>query len=193
MEDILAKADAMPSASELQTRSEADGAYQPKGSYLTEGSLSPYATVAALEAIAQSVDNIAASLQALQSRFDTLLGDGDVSAVIDTFAEMEAFLTGVTNTQTLTGMLADLRADIVGRIPTGTAAQSSLDSVASRVTALEASAAAHDSGISTLETAMARRPALPDSTETGAIYAVKNGAYVCLCDPDEQLLADTRG
>ena len=41
MEDILAKADAMPSALELQTRSEADAAYQPKGSYLTARGFPP--------------------------------------------------------------------------------------------------------------------------------------------------------
>lgn len=40
----------------------------------------------------------------INGRLDTILGDG-ASSAIDTFNEIEAFLTGITDTQTLTGML----------------------------------------------------------------------------------------
>lgn len=196
--ELLAKIGNMPEISEILTRQHAENSYQPKGdyqpsgSYLTESALVPYATVAALEALTQAVEALQTSISALENRFNTLLGDGDVSAVIDSFAEMEAFLSGITNAQTLTGMLSDMRAEIVALIPTGTAKQSDLASVSGRVTTLETSSASHDSGIEMLQAAMAKRPALPDSTEQGAIYAVKNGAYVCLVDADEQLISTAR-
>ena len=40
----------------------------------------------------------------INGRLDTILGDG-ASSAIDTFNEIEAFLTGITDTQTLTGLL----------------------------------------------------------------------------------------
>lgn len=52
-------------------------------------------------------------LNALKSRLDTLVGSGDVTAVIDTFQEIENFLQGITNTQTLTGLLQEMKSEIV--------------------------------------------------------------------------------
>ena len=43
-------------------------------------------------------------ITAVNGRLDTILGDG-ASTAIDTFNEIEAFLTGITDTQTLTGLL----------------------------------------------------------------------------------------
>lgn len=43
-------------------------------------------------------------ITAVSGRLDTILGDG-ASTAIDTFNEIEAFLAGVTDTQTLTGLL----------------------------------------------------------------------------------------
>ncbi|MDE7180699.1 MAG: pyocin knob domain-containing protein, partial [Muribaculaceae bacterium] len=59
-----------------------------------------------------------AAVDAINTRLSTLVGEKDVTKVIDTFNEMEAFLAGITNTQTLTGMLADLKADILAQLPT---------------------------------------------------------------------------
>lgn len=173
---LLAKADNLPAPSDI----------------LTPNALTSYATVAALELLAQTVTQLQTQLSALKARFETLLGEGDVSSVIDTFSEMEAFLAGVTNAETLTGLMAQQRAEIVAMIPTGVAAQSAVDMVKTRVDALETSSATHDSGIATLQTAIDKRPALPEASTSNAIYAVKNGAYVCLCDPTEQLISTTK-
>lgn len=54
---------------------------------------------------------IQAKLTTLEQRLDTILGDG-ASSAIDTFNEIEAFLQGITDTETLTGLLADLKAEI---------------------------------------------------------------------------------
>ena len=43
-------------------------------------------------------------ITAINGRLDTILGDG-ASSAIDTFNEIEAFLAGITDTQTLTGLL----------------------------------------------------------------------------------------
>lgn len=55
----------------------------------------------------------------INNRMDTLLG-GSASTAIDTFHEIESFLQGITDTQTLTGLLNDLREEIVALIPTKT-------------------------------------------------------------------------
>lgn len=47
---------------------------------------------------------VRALITAINGRLDTILGDG-ASTAIDTFNEIEAFLTGITDTQTLTGLL----------------------------------------------------------------------------------------
>lgn len=161
---LLAKVSGMPSASDV----------------LTPSALAPYATVAAVEMLAQAVEGLRSELAGLKGRFETLLGQGDVSGVIDTFAEMEAFLAGVTNAETLTGLMAQQRAEIVALIPTGVASQSSLDMVNAKVGALEISSASHDSGIASLQTAMAKRPALPENMEEGMDYVITNGAYAPL-------------
>lgn len=54
-----------------------------------------------------------AKIEALKSRLDTLLGSGDVTDVIDTYKEIEDFLQGITNTQTLTGLLQEMKSEIV--------------------------------------------------------------------------------
>ncbi len=53
------------------------------------------------------------AVNALKGEIDTILGDGATSA-IDTFNEIEAFLTGITDTQTLTGLLQQLKSTITG-------------------------------------------------------------------------------
>lgn len=52
-------------------------------------------------------------LEALKSRLDILVGSDDVTSVIDTFQEIETFLQGITNTQTLTGLLQEMKSDII--------------------------------------------------------------------------------
>lgn len=51
-------------------------------------------------------------LNALKSRLDTILDEDNTTAVIDTFQEIEAFLQGVTNTETLTGLLQEMKQEI---------------------------------------------------------------------------------
>ena len=60
---------------------------------------------------------VVASIAAVNSRLDTLIGTS-ASEAIDTFQEIEAFLLGITDTKTLTGLLSDLKAEIVAIIPT---------------------------------------------------------------------------
>lgn len=60
---------------------------------------------------------VVASIAAVNSRLDTLIGTS-ASEAIDTFQEIEAFLQGITDTKTLTGLLSDLKAEIVAIIPT---------------------------------------------------------------------------
>ncbi len=194
LSELLANVGALPAAGDLVTRQDVARDYQPKGDYLTKHqSLADYATVAALQTVSAALGKLQTLHDALLARFETLIGDsGNVSAVIDSYREMEAFLAGVTNQQTLTGMLSDMRADIVGLIPTGTASQSDLDALVARVATLEGKATAQETTVSTLQTDLAKRPAVPSSAVTGTVYAVKDGAYVAICDPTEQLLSAKR-
>ena len=52
-------------------------------------------------------------IEGLKGRLDTILDDDNVTIVIDTFQEIEKFLQGITNTQTLTGLLQEMKDDIV--------------------------------------------------------------------------------
>lgn len=71
-----------------------------------------------LDSLANYDDSVVlASIAAINSRIDTLLGSS-ASSAIDTFREIEAFLTGITDTDTLTGLLADLKTEITTLIPT---------------------------------------------------------------------------
>ncbi len=56
---------------------------------------------------------------ALKGRLDTLIG-GSAGSAIDTFREIEAFLQGITDTETLSGLMSDLRTDIISLIPSRT-------------------------------------------------------------------------
>lgn len=58
-------------------------------------------------------------IASIKADIDTLLGDG-ASDAIDTFHEIELFLQGITDKETLTGLLNDLRAEITALIPTKT-------------------------------------------------------------------------
>lgn len=62
---------------------------------------------------------LTSGLNTLKSRLDTLIGTS-VSDAIETFNEITSFLAGVTDTQSLTALLSDLRRDIVALIPTKT-------------------------------------------------------------------------
>lgn len=194
MAELFAVVASLPPVESLPTRQEVARDYQPRGSYLTDHqSLADYATVAALGVVSQALAQLETLHSALLARFETLLGDtGNVSAVIDSYREMEAFLSGVTNQQTLTGMLSEMRAEIVAQIPTGRASQAELDALTARVATLEGKATSQGEAVGTLQTDMAKRPALPTSAASGAVYAVKDGAYVAVCDPAEQLLAVKR-
>lgn len=73
-----------------------------------------------LESLANYDDTaILTSIATINSRIDTLLGSS-ASSAIDTFREIEAFLTGITDTATLTGLLGDLKTEITNLIPTKT-------------------------------------------------------------------------
>lgn len=70
-----------------------------------------------LESLANYDDTaVLASIATINSRIDTLLGSS-ASSAIDTFREIEAFLTGITDTATLTGLLADLKTEVTALIP----------------------------------------------------------------------------
>ena len=56
-------------------------------------------------------------IAAINGRLDTIIGDG-ASTAIDTFNEIEAFLTGITDTQTLTGLLAEQKQTITSETDT---------------------------------------------------------------------------
>lgn len=62
---------------------------------------------------------IKSEITSIKSDIDTLLGEG-VSEAIDTFHEIEDFLSGITDKQTLTGLLNDLKREIKEIIPTKT-------------------------------------------------------------------------
>lgn len=67
---------------------------------------------AKLEGLSSYDDTEVRSLiTAINGRLDTILGDG-ASTAIDTFNEIEAFLTGITDTQTLTGLLQEQKQTI---------------------------------------------------------------------------------
>lgn len=140
--------------------------------------------------IKATADALQTSLDALKSRLDTLVGSGDVSTVIDTFNEIEAFLQGVTNTQTLTGLLQEMKTEIVALIPTNTVDLTTFNALKDRVAALESTAQSQGTSISSLQTDISKRPAVPASDD--CVYGIYNGAYVSICDADEQLLANNK-
>lgn len=59
---------------------------------------------------------LTAAITAVQNRLNTLL-NGNVNGVIDAFNEIEKFLAGITDIQTLIGMLADIQREITQKIP----------------------------------------------------------------------------
>lgn len=62
---------------------------------------------------------IKGEITSIKSDIDTLLGEG-ASDAIDTFHEIEDFLRGITDKQTLTGLLDDLKKEVMAIIPTKT-------------------------------------------------------------------------
>lgn len=62
---------------------------------------------------------IKGEITSIKSDIDTLLGEG-ASDAIDTFHEIEDFLRGITDKQTLTGLLDDLKKEVTAIIPTKT-------------------------------------------------------------------------
>lgn len=59
---------------------------------------------------------VRSEIASIKADIDTLLGDG-ASDAIDTFHEIELFLQGITDKETLSGLLNDLRAEITALIP----------------------------------------------------------------------------
>ena len=82
---------------------------------ITKNNQSLKTTAAALKAyINAEMATLAGMQQAVKTvsdRIDALV-NGDASSAIDTFNEIEAFLTGITDTETLTGLLAELKSTI---------------------------------------------------------------------------------
>lgn len=82
---------------------------------ITKNNQSLKTTAAALKAYINAEMATLAGMQqavkAVSDRLDTLV-NGNASSAIDTFNEIEAFLTGITDTETLTGLLADLKSAI---------------------------------------------------------------------------------
>lgn len=66
-----------------------------------------------LEQLGVDVPDIDARLTALQTSLNTILDSDNATNVIDTFQEIENFLQGITNTQTLTGLLQEMKSEIV--------------------------------------------------------------------------------
>lgn len=62
---------------------------------------------------------IKGEITSIKSDIETLLGEG-ASDAIDTFHEIEDFLRGITDKQTLTGLLDDLKKEVTAIIPTKT-------------------------------------------------------------------------
>ncbi len=62
---------------------------------------------------------VRSEIASIKADIDTLLGNG-ASDAIDTFHEIELFLQGITDKETLAGLLSDLRAEITALIPTKT-------------------------------------------------------------------------
>lgn len=60
--------------------------------------------------------DIRSAVTKLEHALDKLV-DGDVNGVIDAFNEIETFLAGITESDSLTKMLSDLRSSILGEIP----------------------------------------------------------------------------
>lgn len=59
---------------------------------------------------------LTAAVEAVQTQLNTLMS-GNVSEAIESFNEIEAFLAGITDAQTLAGLMSDLRTEVVGLIP----------------------------------------------------------------------------
>lgn len=82
---------------------------------ITKNNQSLKTTAAALKAYINAEMATLAGMQqavkAVSDRIDTLV-NGDASSAIDTFNEIEAFLMGITDTETLTGLLAELKSAI---------------------------------------------------------------------------------
>lgn len=55
---------------------------------------------------------LSAKIDELKNALDVILDSENTTAVIDTWKEVENFLAGITNTETLTGLLADLKSEI---------------------------------------------------------------------------------
>lgn len=70
-----------------------------------------------LEALSSFDDTVVLeAINTINQRIDTLLG-GSASSAIDTFREIEIFLAGIADTESLTGMLSDMRMEITALIP----------------------------------------------------------------------------
>lgn len=80
---------------------------------VTKNKQSLKATAGALKAYVNNGMATETAVRAVSDRLDRLI-DGSASDVIDTFNEIEAFLRGITDSQTLTGLLAELKSAITG-------------------------------------------------------------------------------
>lgn len=121
---------------------------------------------------AQSVESqLEQSINSVKQALDTLVKGVDATTAIDTFKEIEDFLSGVTNEKTLTGMLSV----VDGKAAT---AQTTADSAKS--TASSALAKATENG-----TKLATIPSMP--TNDGKIYGFCNGAWIVIAESGKSI------
>ena len=60
--------------------------------------------------------NLSANFEQLSNKLNKLLGSDDVDTIINTFTEIENFLQGITNSETLTGLLNELKTQILDNV-----------------------------------------------------------------------------
>ncbi|MEL5894229.1 hypothetical protein AAE250_12060 [Bacteroides sp. GD17] len=114
------------------------------------------------------------SISDVKTALDTLVGTVDATTAIDTFKEIETFLTGVTNEKTLTGMLAATGGKIVTAQTTADAAKGTAQTALSKAT--------------TNETKLNTIPEMP--ANDGKIYGYCNGAWVVIADAGKNVYTD---
>lgn len=69
-----------------------------------------------LESLLENNPSLVNKVNSLKNTLDTLTDSSNTTEVIDTFNEIEAFLEGLTNTETLLGVLQEYKADILSEV-----------------------------------------------------------------------------
>lgn len=111
------------------------------------------------------------SINSVKQALDTLVKGVDATTAIDTFKEIEDFLSGVTNEKTLTGMLA---------VVDGKAATAQTTADSAKITASSALAKATENG-----TKLSTIPDMP--ANDGKIYGFCNGAWIVIAESGKSI------